>query len=111
MKTYYEKQIRKLDRNLSMTDPAAYAAAMLLCGAAHGANVNEVAARTEVPIADARAIGKRLRTNGIWRGVKTCHSGWDDPKTGGIAFWMDVAVGTGMMMRARKQAPSQKVGS
>ncbi len=100
-----------MDPNLSMTDASAYAAAMLLYAVEHGANVNEAIKGTGVPMKEGREIGRRFRSNGIWRGSATHHSGWSDPHTGGIAFWMDVCVGTGMMMRARKQPASRKASA
>jgi hypothetical protein len=107
----YEREIKKLDPNLSLTDTAAYAAAMLLFAMEHGANVNEAIKGTGVPVKEGREIGRRFRTNGIWRGDRTHHSGWDDPESGGIAFWMDASVGAGLLCRARSRPQSQKIGA
>lgn len=100
MTPYYRNEVRKLDPKLGLNEPAAFCAAMLLCAIKNGANDKDVIERTGVPLRDGKAIAWRLRRNRVWRKEITHHSGWDDPKTGGIAFWMDVNVGTGMMRRS-----------
>lgn len=112
MKAKYEKQVREMDPNLSMTDTAAYCAAMLLCAAEFGADTEDVLGRTGVPTETGYVIADRLRDQGVWDGNKTLHSGWDDPETGGVAFWMDVCTGTGLVERAKRRrvTKSRKVG-
>lgn len=104
MTPYYANAVRKLDPKLDLKDPAAYCAAMLLCAANHGAVDADVIKRTGVPLHEGKAIAWRLRRNRVWQKMMTRHGGWDDPESGGIAFWMDVCVGTGMMKRAALQA-------
>jgi hypothetical protein len=103
---YYNSVVRRLDANLALTSHDAYCAAMLICSSKCGAKMRQILTRTKVPKLAAKKIERRLRDNGVWRGEKVFHSGWDDKETGGIAFWMDVCVGTGMMNRAPQQSTS-----
>lgn len=100
MTPYYRNAVRALDPKLDLNDQSAYCAAMLLCAAKNGASDGDVIQRTGVPLAAGKAIAWRLRRNRVWRKTATHHSGWDDPESGGIAFWLDVNVGTGMMRRS-----------
>jgi hypothetical protein len=105
---YYAGEVRKLDPKLSLTDTAAYAAAMLLCALKHGAVDADVIKRTGVPLHEGKAIAWRLRRSRVWQ-KKVTHAEWSDPETGGIAFWMDACVGAGLMKRG--YGPRTKTGS
>jgi len=113
MTPYYRNEVRKMDDKLGLDEPAAYCAAMLLCAINHGAYTETVIDKTGVPAEVGNEIAERLRQQRIWVGPQTHHSGWDDPETGGIAFWMDVNVGLGFMERAKpkKKIRSSKIGS
>src|SRR6185437_11437091 len=95
-----------MDKNAEIDGPSGYAAAMLICSAKRALrgmkiDVAAIIRRTGVPSAHGLRIAERLRKSRIWWRGALHHSGWHDPQTGGIAFWMDVAVGTGLMQRAQ----------
>lgn len=101
MTPHYRQIVRKMDENTAPDSVEGHAVALLFAGARHGTrNVRELAAITGVPYESARTLARRLRSNGVWVGGKT-RCNWDDPQNGGIAFWMDVCVATGMLNRVR----------
>lgn len=102
MTPYYVKALKSIDKHADMDSPSGYAAAMLLCSAKDGLKIGvpAIIRRTGVPSRHGQRIAERLRANRVWWRGKVCHSGWTDPKTGGIAFWMDALVGAGLMKRA-----------
>ena len=104
MKPYYVKAIKAIDKHADVAGPSGYAAAMLLCSAKHGLKIGipAIIHRTGVPSRQGQRIAERLRANRIWWRGKVYHGGWTDPKSGGIAFWMDALVGAGLMKRAEK---------
>jgi hypothetical protein len=59
------------------------------------ANADAVARFIKCPRKDIREIGKRLRSNGIWQGSKTCCEWFRE--NGSIAFRVDCCVGMGWM--------------
>lgn len=113
MRTYYAKAIHEMDPNVKLDEPAAIAAAMLMAGVKHGAVEDVVIQKAGLPREQALEIAARLRAGGVWDGLKTVHSGWDDPESGDIAFWMDAMVGTGMLQRAKpkRKLKSHKYGA
>jgi hypothetical protein len=102
-KTPTRKQIRKwvleLDLNLDEDCPEFDAGCVVMASAFHGPNADRCAKLLQLPRAQVREWGKRLVANGVWENGRVC-ADWDDEKTGGIAFWLDVTVALGWVERA-----------
>lgn len=96
----YRRWVRSMDPKIDIDSQEALAAAMLLCSGKNGPNLKKVLNATGVPVREGTRIAERLRKNRIWWRGKLNHGGWGDKETGGIAFWMDVLCGTGMMARS-----------
>jgi len=94
------RTIRKMDPTLSPNDDAYKVAAILLSGLHVGPNIQEIARFTALPRLFVAKVGRCLRANGIWCGVKIAGSEWFDKETGGCAFWLDVNVGLGYLKRS-----------
>lgn len=102
MSPYYRLQLIKLDKDTAPDSDGGHAAVLMLAALKHGCKrVSTLARVTGVPYRDALPIARRLRGAGVWREDGKTHCQWDDPKLGGIAFWCDVAVATGMLARTR----------
>lgn len=93
------KQVKLADKALRRDDPAFLSACVLLASGYVGTSESRISKLLGEPISDVKRIAVRLRRNGIWKRGKIVHSGWFDKETGGISFWCDVAVGTGMLRR------------
>jgi hypothetical protein len=93
--------IHASDPNIT-EDAEAFQAALVLLAAADmdSTSVAPLTAATGVPYALVRKFVRNLKLNGVFRGGKIHHSGWDDEQHGGIAFWMDVCVAEGLMIRS-----------
>jgi hypothetical protein len=98
-KEWIIKEVHKLDPELKKTDEAFKIATIMLSALQEGANSKKIAKFLEIPEADIKKYEKNLRDNKIWIGNKTS-SNWFE-KSGGIAFWMDVAVAHGYMKRTK----------
>lgn len=93
-----KRGIHKMDKALREDDDSFKVATILLAGLQVSPKDKEVSEFTGLPLNFVRAVGKRLRANGVWNGGKT-YADWFDDKNGGIAFWMDVCVGQGLIER------------
>lgn len=93
-------EVRKMDPNLDSESSSFRAAVVLLAGLVVGANADSIAEFTGYSRAEVRKFGSNLRECGVWRGSKTA-CGWDDPESGGVAFWMDVCVAEGTLRRSK----------
>lgn len=96
--------VKQLDPQLEVGDETYKAAVCLLSTLTVGAHAGRVAKFTGYPYDFVAPLAWRWRANKIWvrrrrLPAQICHSGWGDPETGGIAFWCDVMVGTGMLAR------------
>jgi len=101
MTPYYRNQVLKLDKKADPESESGHAAALMLAALTHGCKrVSTLARVTGVPYRAALPLARNLRSNGVWRPDGKTYCEWADPKLGGIAFWTDVAVATGMLRRA-----------
>jgi len=89
------REIIRLDPKLSPDDDSYKAAVILLAsGVVVGPNIKRLAKFTRYPRLKVAKFSKRLREQGVWRGAKV-HGDWFG-ENGGISFWLDVGVATGM---------------
>ena len=95
MKREIQKQIAKFE--ISKDDKEYIPALILLTALDCGANADRISKDCGIPRATCRAIGKRLRETGIWKGGLTCCEWFE--KNGGVAFILDVNVALGFMNR------------
>lgn len=102
-KTPTKKQIRtwvlELDSMLDEDCSEFHAGCVVLASAFHGPNADRCAKLLDLPRAQVREWGKNLVKNGVWEKGRVCAE-WEDEKTGGIAFWLDVTVALGYVERA-----------
>lgn len=96
-----QKEVRNMDPQLSGTDPAFHAAVVMMSALEIGQDVRKLARFTHVPLPTIREIAARLRAQGLWKNGTTYHSGWDDPESGGVAFWLDVSIALGYLQRTQ----------
>jgi hypothetical protein len=94
-----KREVRRNDPNLKDNDSAFVSAVILLSSAIVGPNMRKLARFTGYKLADVAQRGYRLRKNGIWVGRGVDCGEWSAPKSGGIAFWLHVAVAEGHVMR------------
>lgn len=91
--------VKELDPKLSEKD-GAFAAAMVLIAASQvGTKADRIAKRTGLKRELVRAYNRRLREQGIFTKDGKIACDWFDKESGGIAFWMDVAVAEGLMQK------------
>ena len=93
-----KNEIRRLDPKLDETNEAYDVAVILLSAIVVGSNIRRIARFSGLTYRAVTEIGRRLRTNGIWRGAKT-RCNWADKENGHIEFWCDVCVGQGYMSK------------
>jgi hypothetical protein len=93
------KTIKEMDPELSKEDEAFKIAAVLLASTQVGTNAVKCAKLLRKPINEVAPIAKQIRDAGVWKGHRISASGWTDPETGGIGFWMDVLCCQGLMER------------
>lgn len=92
------EQITQLDSKLEPDDPNYAAAAFLLASLKVGPVQYKIAHLLGMPTRQVSLFAHQARRNGIWKGGQI-HAEWFS-ENGGIAFWCDVLVLTGMMSRA-----------
>ena len=95
----WKKVLKELDPNLSSDSEAFKAGLILLAALDVGTSVGAIRGATELPLTTVRLACRNLRSSGVFKGGKI-YCEWDDEKSGGIAFWMDVAVANGLIQRA-----------
>ena len=94
-----KKAVRKLDPDCKPESEAFKAAVCLLASLQVGPNAKKIAEFTKYRERTVRNFAGHLRDSGVWRNGKVrCE--WFDERHGGVAFWLDVAVATGMVRRA-----------
>jgi len=98
--TELKKEIRRLDPKLKTTDPAFTTAVILMASAIVGADARAISKYSAIPLSEVTKRSKNFRKQKVWVGEKVRHSGWFDKETGGIAFWLDVAIGQGYLARS-----------
>lgn len=93
-------EVRRMDPDLDEDDDGFKAATVLLASVVVGTNQRGLVKFTHYPAALIAKFAANLRRSGIWiKDGRVAHSGWLD-KDGGIAFWMDVCVAQGLLMRS-----------
>lgn len=101
-KTPTRKQIREwvleLDTKLDGDCVEFDAGCVVLAAAFHGPNADRCAKLLQLSRAQVREWGKNLAANGVWKNGRV-YADWDDEKTGGIAFWLDVNIALGYIER------------
>ena|GEM_PF-7054342 len=93
------KEVRRLDPKLKEDDRAFWAATVMLSALVVGANVRRLARFTGYGPEFIWSVRDNLRRGGIWRRDGRTRCEWGDPKNGGVAFWIDVAVAMGYLER------------
>lgn len=96
-----KKMLRDYDKNLKLGTREYNASLVLMSSAFIGFNENKLAAFTKVPVKQVREFAKNLRASKVWHRGKFYHSGWDDEKSGGIAFALDSCVALGFLKRGK----------
>ena len=91
-------EVKRLDPKLDEKDDAFYAAVCLLSALEVGAYISTVVKFTGYSDSRVRRYARNLVASHVWCGGKT-NADWG-AKDGGIAFWCDVSVATGMLKRA-----------
>jgi hypothetical protein len=94
------KELQRMDPNLKPDDDAFNAALVLLAAADVGTNADKIAKRARISRSLSRKIVVQATEAGIFAKGKLLHGGWFDKKTGGVAFWLDVACVCGWLKRA-----------
>lgn len=108
-KQFFEKEIQKLDKNLSneKEHKVFLTAEILLASGFFGPNEKQIAKALELTSVEDLAILKKAKRNliknNIWLKGKVAGSEWLDKKTGAIAFWLDVSVALGLLKKTFKK--------
>jgi hypothetical protein len=92
--------LKKMDPNLKPNDEGYKAAAVLLASVNVGPDQERIAKALGYPRSLVSRFSSNLRKCGVWRNGKV-YADWDDPETGGCAFWLDVCVALGLLERSR----------
>lgn len=90
--------LKQADPKLNEESNEFKAAAVLLASTHVGPYYGTIAKVLGYPRELVSTFGERLTTAGIWKGRKV-HANWNDPDTGGAAFWCDVCVALGLMTK------------
>lgn len=98
--TTVKARIRKLDPALDPTDEAFRIAALLLSALQVGTDPLALAAYTGESVEWITQVAERLHTNGVWTDDGKTACDWFDTEHGGVAFWVDVRVGQGLLERS-----------
>ena len=92
-------EVRALAPALSERDQAFTTALILLSALVVGPNDQAVADFTGLSLSTVQKRTRNLRAGGLWGHDGKIHADWFDEETGGISFWLDVAVADGLMVR------------
>lgn len=91
-----QEEAVRLDPGAPLDDEGFLAVCVLLSSAVVGACADRVARHLGEPRGPVRAIGRRLRRNGVWRGGRVC-SDWS-----GGGLWVDAGIGIGWFERVKE---------
>ncbi|KKK66826.1 hypothetical protein LCGC14_2960160, partial [marine sediment metagenome] len=92
--------VHRLDPKLSKEEDGFKCAVVLMTAAlATGPNIVKVSKFCGYPRTLVRRFATNLRASRIWGHKYVRPSDWSDKKAGGVAFWLDVAVGLGFVER------------
>lgn len=93
--------VHEMDEGLTdESDPAFRIAALLLSSLQVGPDVIALTVYTGEHAEWIASIADRLVRSKVWTADGKVQANWFDDETGGIEFWMDVAVGNGLVERA-----------
>jgi len=99
---YLKDEIKRLDPNLKEDDEGYLHALLLLSSLQVGTSIKKLAEFTHLDIGFVKKAVRLLRKSGVFVGRKISASEWFEEKTGGIAFWLDVGVAGGLIVRSAK---------
>jgi len=111
-KDFYEESMR-VNHGAKPDSDETRCGALLLAALVHGANLRRLTRffGGRHAALDLEHYFENLKRNGVFRrNGKVAHAGWDDKKTGGLAFCLDVAVGVGYLTRQPPDKRKRKVG-
>ncbi len=97
-----EKEVHRMDSGLAVWNESFIAATVLLSATQVGPHLRSIFHFTgyrKNQLAKIRKFFKRWEQNGVFKDGVIYHGGWFDERCGGVAFWLDVGVGTGMLQR------------
>jgi hypothetical protein len=98
--SWVKKEVHRLDPSLKEDDESFKIAVILMSSVIIGANIKRLAIFTHYSRNYIAKIGVYFRKNEVWKNGKVCAGEWFEKDSGGIAFWMDVAVGQGYLERS-----------
>ena len=98
---WVKKEVHRLDKSLDEFDESFLIAVVLISSAIVGANIKRLATFTHYSRDFISDIGKHLRKNGVWKNGQVDNYEWFDKNSGGVAFWINVAVGQGYIKRVK----------
>lgn len=94
------KTLAKSAPNVEKDDEAFRAGVVLLSALDVGQRPRALSEFTGYTVEEIQRYSANLRANNVWNRGRVYHSGWDDEESGGMAFWMDVAIALGYLERA-----------
>lgn len=107
---FIRREIKAMDGNLSPDDEGFKVAVVMLSSVLNEMKTaKELAAFTRYPLRFVQTTLRNLRVNGLgWQKDGTfVNSGWTG-ENGGLAFWMDVMVGEGLLRAIRGEEEIRK---
>lgn len=94
-----EEMVQELEPTLLPTDDGFKEAALLLASTSIGTDVDELAAFTGYDRAFISKCAEYLRASGVWTEDGMLAADWWDEEMGTIAFWLDVNIAQGFIVR------------
>lgn len=106
-----KEAVKKADPKLKEEDESFMAAVIMLAPTETNTfDPDELARLLKYRRGFVRFVSSNLVKNGVWKNGKINHSGWFDKESGGVAFWLDTAIGMGYVARCRGSEPvSRKI--
>jgi hypothetical protein len=96
---WVKKEVYRLDPVITEEDDGFKVAVILISSVIVGANIKRLAIFTHYTREYIAKVGKYFRKNQVWKNGEVDTSEWFKKETGGVAFWMNVAVGQGFVKR------------
>ncbi len=98
------KEVMRMDPKLPPTDPAFFAAVILMSSWVVGPNMERIRRHTGYKRDVVREVCRNFREGGLWRGNRILHSdSYANPETNGVQFWIDVNIGLGYVSVAQEK--------
>jgi hypothetical protein len=92
-----EAEIAQREPTVRRSDPSYWAYSLCLGSIAVGPDANRIAQIMDLPLEPLAPMVERLQKNGVWGADGRVHADWNDPKNGGVALALDVAVALGYL--------------